>query len=119
VVGEVVTVSRSYRGGLMRLDPSPGARPSVRAAQALATAGGFPASGEAPTVLLGRLTVSDYARGDVPFINHRLVWLVLYHHFPITCRGLASCPGVFGTSAVPVDARTGRSLGNWQWSGEN
>jgi hypothetical protein len=103
----------------MRLDPSGSATPSVDAAQALAAAGGVPVSGKSPTVLLGRLTVSDYGRGDTPFINHRLVWLVLYHRYPLPCRGPASCPQMFGTGAVPVDARTGKALGNWSWSDEN
>ena len=103
----------------MRLDPSPGAKASIGAARALAAAGGASASDQSPAELLGRLTVSDYGRGDVPFINHRLVWLVLYHHYPMTCRGPKGCPGAFGTRAIPVDARTGKSLGEWQWSGED
>jgi hypothetical protein len=100
--------------------PEPGAMPSISAADALAAAGGASASDETPTALLGRLTVSDYARGTVAIINHRLVWLVLYHHAPIAlrgCRGPRYCPPAFDMKAIPVDARTGKSLGDWEWSG--
>jgi hypothetical protein len=119
VAGRVVTVPTSFRGGLMQLDPSAGATASVSAVQAEATAGNPSINGEHPTALLGRLTVKDYGRGSVLFIDHRLVWFVLYHRYPMTCRGPKACPGLLGTRAVPVDARTGKSLGEWGWSGEN
>jgi len=106
----------------MELDPSRGAVTAVPASRALKLAGGVPPH-DAPDVLLGRLTVSDYARGTVPIINHRLVWLVVYRHHLMSSHGCPPpgyrrpCPATFGIRAVPVDARTGKVLGDWEWAG--
>ena len=76
--------------------------------------------GDRPQVLLGRLTVFDYGRetahGLARFVDHRLVWLVVYphHRVPIFgCREGKRCPPQFGRVLVPVDARSGVSLGKW------
>lgn len=110
-----------FRAGMMELDPSPGATPAISAARALRAAGGEQ-PGNVPDVLLGRLTVSDYGTGSTsgfhPLVDHRLVWFVLYHHAKLKQRGChGACPPIDGTEAVPVDANTGESLGDWGWSG--
>jgi hypothetical protein len=120
-IGRAVTTPLLYRSGLMRLDPSGRAKVVVSAARALAIAGGAQ-PGDTPLVLLGRLTVFDYGRetshGLARFVDHRLVWLVVYPHHDLMIRGCrpklgAECPRQFGRVFVPVDARTGVSLGTW------
>ena len=118
-IGRVVTKPVLYRSGSMRLDPSVGEKPAVSAAHALAVAGGAP-RGDTPQVLFGRLTVYDYGRatnhGLVRFVDHRLVWLVVYPHHDLMIRGCKPgrpCPRRYGRVLVPVDARTGVPLGKW------
>jgi len=118
-LGRAVTKPVVYRSGLMRLDPSSGAKAVVSAAHALVAAGGAE-PGDRPQVLLGRLTVLDYGRetshGLVRFVDHRLVWLVVYPHHDLMIRGCKAgraCPPRFGRVFVPVDAQTGRVLGQW------
>lgn len=103
----------------MRLDPSAGAKAVVSATRALTVAGGA-TPGDRPQVLLGRLTVFDYGRqtahGLVRFVDHRLVWLVVFPHHNLMVRGCLpgkQCGPRFGRVFVPVDARTGVSLGTW------
>lgn len=118
-IGRVVATPVLYRSGLMRLDPSSGGKVVVSAAKALAIAGGA-APGDRPQVLLGRLTVLDYGRetshGLACFVDHRLVWLVVYPHHDLMnrgCRPGKSCGRRFGRVFVPVDAQTGLTLGAW------
>jgi hypothetical protein len=66
------------------------------------------------------LTVFDYGRltghGLARFVDHRLVWLVVYPHHDMMIRGCLpgrSCPSPFGRVFVPVDAQTGVALGKW------
>jgi hypothetical protein len=121
VSGRLLTVPMSFDRGLIQLDPNPGATPAVSAAQALAAAGGTPASNESPTLFLGRTTFNRY--GNHPSTFSRLVWLVVYNRYRLAtgCRGGSrSCPppNAVGTSAVAVDAETGVVQAGWQWSGE-
>jgi hypothetical protein len=121
-VGRAVANVTRFRAGAMTLQPSPHSVAAVPASRALTLAGG-PQPGDDPEVLLGRLTVSDYANGTVPIINNRLAWLVVYRHHPMENHGCGapgnhgSCRALFGFRAVPVDANTGRLLGDWQWAG--
>ena len=113
-VGRAVTTSMSFRDGLMRLDPSEGAPAAVTAERALAAAGGT-TPGDRPQVLLGRLTVLDYARGTQRLVDRRLVWLVVYPHHFLMSRGpcRTNCGAQSTIWLVPVDARTGAVLGAW------
>jgi hypothetical protein len=122
VAGRAVAKVTTFRAGAMKVEPSPDSVAAVPASRALTLAGGLQ-SGDDPEVLLGRLTVSDYARGTVPIINHRLVWLVVYRHHLMANHGCGAagnrglCRATFGIRAVPVDADTGKLLGDWQWAG--
>jgi hypothetical protein len=119
-IGRVVTTPVTYRSGLMRLDPSDGARPAISASDALAVAGGAQ-PGDSPEVLLGSLTVFDYGRetsnGLERFVDHRLVWLVVYPHHWLPLRGCHPAPGAqcvrSGRVFIPVDARSGAKIGLW------
>ena len=104
----------------MRLDPSDGAKPTTSAREALAVAGGGQPD-DMPQILLGRLTVFDYGRetshGLDRFIDHRLVWFVVYPHHDLQLRFCGSrpaqCGARYGTVFAPVDARSGVALGTW------
>lgn len=113
-IGRSATTPLLYRSGLMRLDPPGSATAPVPAVEALATAGGS-TPGDVPEVLLGRLTVFDYMRGSKRLVDHRLVWLVVYPHHDLQLRGCVpkGCPPAFGQVLMPIDARTGVSLGRW------
>jgi len=122
VVGRAVANVTRFDAGAMTLQPSPHSVVAVPASRALTLAGG-PQPGDDPEVLLGSLTGSAYANGTVPIINDRLVWLVVYRHHLMANHGCGapgkhgSCRALFGFRAVPVDANTGRLLGDWQWAG--
>jgi hypothetical protein len=124
--GRAIETSISYRSGLMRLDPSDAAKATVSAREALSATGGAQ-PGDAPQLLLGRLTVFDYTIGLHRLIDHRLVWLVVYNHHALPDRGgcgglpipgkpVGGCRAQVGTVLIPVDARTGAPLGTWFYS---